>query len=272
MKNELKNAIRFDDFYAVYGSQGVVAMAWCLGAQLADGIRAEQHSFPFLHINGASASGKTFLLSYLSQLIGQESFKTYAPDSSSRAGRMRTLVGAGKQIVVNEPVDAGSEEIDWDELKILYNSGAVFYEQNQRVEKTEFHGALVICASQPLKCSEAVESRMVLIQPSVSRNPDHRHHVDALSQLATEQASAFGLAVEQREDQLLSTFHKLAPVYSATLLDKQPAQPNPRAAKNWGQLMALVDVLSLLLNLTQEQRQGALEQIEHKAGLASLPY
>ncbi len=39
MQNELKQAIRFDDFYALFGDRGIVAMAWWLGGQLAEPIR-----------------------------------------------------------------------------------------------------------------------------------------------------------------------------------------------------------------------------------------
>ncbi|WP_178119778.1 hypothetical protein [Pseudomonas gelidaquae] len=63
MQNELKTAIQFDDFYTVFGTKGVVAMAWWLGALHADRIRAEHHSFPFLHIEGEAGAGKTFLMS-----------------------------------------------------------------------------------------------------------------------------------------------------------------------------------------------------------------
>ena len=56
MQNELKSAIRFNDFVAYFGARGVVALAWWMGAAHAARIREHQNSFPFLQINGAAGS------------------------------------------------------------------------------------------------------------------------------------------------------------------------------------------------------------------------
>ena len=266
MQTELKTAIQFDDFYTVFGTKGVVAMAWWLGALHADRIRAEHHSFPFLHIEGEAGAGKTFLMGYLWKLVGEESPRVHTPEYSTQAGRSRWLAAAGtigKTVVVLESVPTENPAFDWEELRDLYSGGVIRRAQAQGTEDAYFHGALTIVSSQPIQCSEALESRIAHIHLGITHTTESQKSASALNQLTAQQAGAFGHAVAQREDQLVSTFNKLAPAYTASLLDEHGHQISMRAAKNGGQLMALVDALSLLLNLTSEQRLNSLSAVRH---------
>lgn len=274
MQNELKSEIRFDDFHAVFGSQGVVSMAWWLGAKIAEEIRTEQWSYPFLHITGGAGCGATSLQGYLWKLLGEESFSACAPERATRAGRMRTIANAGqrKRVVIFDSMNAGEEPVyDWDELKMLYNSDATIYDQVNGVEPIRFRGAVVICSNEPIKCSDAINSRIAIVRLSASSSKK-RPHAQALDELTAGQASAFGKAVDEHADQLLSTVNKLAPAYAASLLEQHANQLSQRAAKNGGQLKALIDALSLLLNLSNEQRQQALNEVEYCVCPDFIPY
>jgi energy-coupling factor transporter ATP-binding protein EcfA2 len=274
MQNELKSAIRFDDFHAVFGAQGIVAMAWWLGARHAEQIRAEHHSFPFLYITGSTGSGKTSLLSYLWTLNGLDSLTSYSPGHATPRGLARIFANAGDLPVILETGNDFEHEskFDWDQIASLYNGGTLSVHSPSEQTQVTFRGTLVISANPPIECNDALESRMVRVMLTTPHTTESRHHAQALYQLTPGQAGAFGRAVDQRADQTVSTVNRLAPVYAATLYDKHPAQPSSRVAKNGGVLMALVDVLSLLLNLTEEQRRSALNQVEHNVGLAFVPY
>lgn len=261
MQDDLKTTIRFDDYYAVYGSQGVVAMAWWLGTQLAERIRTEQFSFPFLYITGGPGSGKTSLLHYLWKLRGVDSPSCCAVGQATPTGITRFISDAGDLPVVLDASFPCKPEtrFDWNELASLYCSDVVLTHAER--DNSVFKGSLVISANPPIECSNAIESRMARIFLSTPQSSEHQYQARRLHELPAEQAAVFGRLVERRADELLSTVNKLAPAYSATLMEQHPEQLTPRTAKNGGQLMALVDALSLTLNLTAEQRHRALGHV-----------
>lgn len=261
MQNELKTAIRFDDFYAAFRSQGIVAIAWWLGALHADRIRAEHHSFPLLHIEGRPGCGKTFLLSYLWKLIGQEEFRAFAPEYATPAGRARALTRTNQPVIVLESEPNPESTFDWDELRDLYNGGTIHRAHSPGIEAHHFHGALVIISSQPIQCSANLESRIARVRLGTAHTIEGLSGANALRELSAGQAGVFGLVANQHQEQVLSTFNKLSPAYT-TALTKERAGLCPRAAKNGGQLMALVDALSLMLGLTNEQRVTALGAVK----------
>ncbi|MBA5956220.1 hypothetical protein GIB64_02155 [Pseudomonas lactis] len=272
MQKELKSAIQFDDFYTVFGPKGVVAMAWWLGALHADRIRAEHHSFPLLHIEGEAGSGKTFLMGYLWKLIGEENSKSFAPEYATPAARVRWITNAEIPVVVFESMPNEESTFDWDEIRDLYNGGVIRHGSQQGDEEIRFHGAVTIVSTQSIPYSEHLESRIARIHLGITHTPESQKSASALNRLTAQQAWAFGRAVAQREDQFLSIFNKLAPAYTASLLDEHGHQLSVRAAKNGGQLMALVDALSLLLNLTSEQRLNALSAVSYIVVSDFIPY
>lgn len=272
---ELRSAICFDNFYRVYGSRGVVAMAWWLGAQHAEKIRDEQWSFPFLHLVGTLSGGPTFLLSYLSKLIGQDSYHCFSPKHATPAGRIRAIENAREQVVVlvdDLPLSQKSA-FDWDELKPLFNQCTLRTLNDAAAGSAQHHfnGALVITSNEPVQFSEAFESRLVEITVPHSLEGDSSD-IAALNELSIEQASAFGRALDLRKDELISVFNRIAPSHSDSLLSEHGEQLSPRAAKNAGQLMALVDVLYLLLGLSHKQYLTALSEIHYMVDFESVPF
>ena len=272
MQNELKSAIRFNDFVAYFGVRGVVAMAWWLGAAHAARIRQDQNSFPFLHIVGAAGSGKTLLLDYLQKLNGQAPWSNSLTHASP-AGRSRIFAGAGKRIVVCENQDGTEQSIDWDELKPLYSSGSIITRTGDGLsEEVTFEGAIVITANQPLECSDALSSRMIMVDLSASDAQPTRIRPDAISDVDLSQVSAFGLEVKEREAWISNNIRYYGPAYQKELLEKYGPALSARTALNCSQMLVLLDLLCNLLSINDALRLDTRKLIHDIAFLNTIPY
>ncbi|KAF2410488.1 hypothetical protein SAMN04490179_2332 [Pseudomonas antarctica] len=272
MQNELKSTIRFNDFVAFFGARGVVALAWWMGAAHAARIREDQNSFPFLHIVGAAGSGKTLLLDYLQKLNGQTPY-SHSLAHATPAGRARTFASAGQRVVICEDHGESTPSIDWDELKPLFSSGSVTLRSGdgQREEVT-FRGALVITANQPLDCSDAVSSRMVVVDLSATDAHTPRVRPEAIGDLDADEASAFGRAVAQSEGWICSNLQAFLPAYQGQLTRKYGASLNGRTALNCAQVICLIDLLCNLLSVSQELQLEARKVVHDIAFLDTIPY
>lgn len=272
MQNELKSAIRFNDFVAFFGARGVVALAWWMGAAHAARIREDQSSFPFLQIVGAAGSGKTLLLDYLQKLNGQTPY-SHALTHASPAGRARIFASAGQRIVICEEHSESDQSIDWDELKPLFSSGSVSLRSGDGLsEEVTFRGALVITANQPLDCSDAVRSRMVVVDLSAADAHTPRIRPEAIGNLEASEASAFGIKVAQAEDWISSTIKVFLPSYQGQLMHKYGPSLNARTALNCAQMLALLDLLCSLLAIPQDVQLEARKVIHDIAFHDTIPY
>lgn len=260
MQNELKQAIRFDDFYALFGDKGVVTMAWWLGAQLAESISEEHYSFPLLHLCGGPGSGKTFLVQYLSKLTGPEPVIHQALFHSTRTSRLRAMGDATKRVFVYEFDQAPASDFSWDELKALYNSATYFTHSEEDAGAVTFKGAVVICSNAEVECSEAMASRLALINLTAPRGISNRQ-ADILYNLSAEEAGAFGRAITLNQLKLLKDTLGLASIYTAVLLRGYAGPLTAREAKNGGQLLALIEAVNLLLGLSHRQRCAAVREV-----------
>lgn len=272
MQNQLKSDIRFNDFVAYFGARGVVALAWWMGAAHAARIREDQNSFPFLHIVGAAGSGKTLLLDYLQKLNGQTPY-SHSLAHASPAGRARTFASAGQRVVICEDHGESTPSIDWDELKPLYNSGNVIRLSGGCLsEKVTFRGALLITANQPLDCSDAVSSRMVVVDLSAADAHTPRVGPEAIADLDVNEATAFRNKVAQSEDWICSNLQAFLPAYQGQLTRKYGASLNARTALNCAQMICLIDHLCNLLSVSQELQLEARKVIHDIAFLDTIPY
>lgn len=264
MQNELRNAIRFDDLWAVYGPEGVVALAWWVGAQHVNAIRDNQNSYPFLEITAPAGSGSSFLLSYLSKLIGKETYRCSSPQHATKAGRLRNLENAGTESIVYLDEGAPAESFDWDEIKALYNGDSASYGTRDETREVTFKGTLIITANKPVECNDAVRSRMIDVRLKGKNLLDKPTHIGALHQLTATEASVFGRAIDRNKEHLLLTVEKLVPVYIEALTEGLHfiRDPDPRGLHNCAQVMALVNVLSDLLGLANEYRAAPLEVLQ----------
>ena len=272
MQNELKSAIRFNDFVAYFGARGVVALAWWMGAAHAARIREDQNSFPFLQINGAAGSGKSLMLEYLQKLNGQAPY-AHSLSHATQAARARIYANAERPIVICEHHGEPEQPFDWDELKPLYSSGDVINQEGgDRTQRVTFKGALVITANQPLECSEAVRSRMVVVDLSAADAHTPRIRPEAIGDLNADEASAFGIKVAQAEDWISSTIKVCLPGYQGQLMHKYGPGLNARTALNCAQMLALLNLLCSLLAIPQDVQLEARKVVHDIAFLDTIPY
>lgn len=272
MQNELKSAIRFNDFVSYFGARGVLAMAWWMGAVHADRIRQDQNSFPFLQIVGTAGSGKSLLLGYLQKLNGQTPYSNFL-GYSTPAGRARSFASAGQRIVICEEQGELGQSIDWDELKPLFSSGSVSVHSGVGLrEEVTFRGALVITANQPLDCSDAVTSRMVMLDLSAAdaRTPGVRP--EAIASVDAAEASAFGIEIAQSGDWICSSLKAFLPAYQGQLTRKYGVSLNSRTALNCAQMICLIDLLCNLLAIPQGLQLEARKLVHDIAFLDAIPY
>ena len=272
MQNELKSAICFNDFVHFFGARGVVALSWWMGAAHAARIRNDQNSFPFLHIVGAAGSGKSMLLEYLQKLNGQTP-RAHSLAHTTQAARARIYANAQRPIVICEHHDEPDQPFDWDELKQLYSSGtAISHTGADRGEGATFKGALVITAHQPVECSDAVRSRMILVDLSSPEAQTPRLRPEAIGNIDAGEACAFGLTVAQSEGWICSNLQAFLPAYQGQLMRKYGESLNGRTALNCAQMICLIDLLCTLLSVSQELQLEARKVVHDIAFLDTIPY
>lgn len=260
MQNELKKGIRFDEFYALFGDKGVVAMAWWLGAQLVESIREEHDSFPLLHLCGGPESCKEILVQYLSKLTGPGSVTHLSLCHSTRLSRKRAIGDATNRVFFYGFDQATAPDFYWDELKAIYNSATYATYSVMGVGTVSFKGAVMICSNAEGECSEAVASRIVRLYLKAPPFVGYRQ-ANEVFKLSAEQAGAFGRAITLNRDKLLKDILGLASIYSAVLLRGYGGPLTAREAKNGGQLLALIEAVNLLLGLSHKQRCAAVREV-----------
>ncbi|SDY50405.1 hypothetical protein [Pseudomonas salomonii] len=270
MQNELKSAIRFNDFVAYFGPRGVVAMAWWLGAIHAAQIRKDHNSFPFIQINGAADRGKSLILDYLQKLTGQVPY-AYSLAYPTPAARARSVLSAENRVVICENEGEFNQKFDWDELKPLYNGEFSIRSEGVMAEHHTFKGALTITANHPVQCSDAVASRMVTINFSDESPHATRVRPEAITDVSADKAIAFGIKVAQSEDWVTSSLERLLPRYQGQLTQTYGDGLSPRTAKNCAQMLALLDLLCTLLSIPDALRNEAVK-VMHDIASESIPF
>lgn len=276
MQNELKSAIRFNDFEAYFGARGVLVLAWWTGAAHAARIREDQFSFPFLQINGAAGSGKSLLLDYLQKLNGLGPYG-HSLAHATKAARDRiyaNAVNADRPIVICESYEgAPDHSFDWDELKPLYNSSPIAFQSGKDGFQTEtFKGALVITANQELECSDALSSRMIVVDLTAREAQPTRIRPEAIGDVDVSQASAFGLEVKARKAWISNNIRYYGPAYQKDLINEYGDALSARMALNCSQMLVLLDLLCTLLSIDDAIRLEARKVVHDIAFLDTIPY
>ncbi|WVV48869.1 hypothetical protein THH46_10130 [Pseudomonas sp. NA13] len=270
MQNELKTAIGFNDFVAYFGARGT-GYGLVDGAAHAARIRQDQNSFPFLQIVGAAGSGKSLLLEYLQKLNGQTAY-VHSVAHATPTGRVRTFAKPGQRVVICEDHGESVQPIDWDELKPFFSSGNVITRTGKdQSEEVTFGGALVITANQMLACSDAVSSRLILVDLSAPDAHIPRVRPDAIGDLDASEASAFGTKVAQSEEWISSHLKTYVPVHGPAIAQRGQ-RLNTRTALNCAQMLALLDLLCTLLSISEELRLETRKLIYDIAFLDTIPY
>lgn len=264
MQNTLRDAICFDDFWTAFGPRGFVAMAWWMGAQHASRIRREHGSYPLLQVTGHAGRGKSVLFEYLNKLQGCEHSKGYTPEHATCVGRARLIANLGRQVLVYEVKPESSSTFDWRELLQLYSGGTFLIRPPDGMPvQVPFRGALAISGNTSQ--ISVLDNRLICVDLlGLHSSRQVWKSVKTLTELDAVRAECFALLTRQYELEMFDIFSRGAPAYTAALLSEYGDEINPLKARNFGQLMSLVDCLCLMLSLPNEQRvlvQGEVQDM-----------
>ncbi|PKG93621.1 hypothetical protein CXF92_12630 [Pseudomonas sp. Choline-3u-10] len=256
----LKSAIRLGDFWAAFGAQGMVALAWTLGGMNAARIRNELGRFPLLRISGEAASGKSLLLGYLSKLSGKDQFECRLAERITTAALSRTLATANGPIVFE--LENAGPDVPWDQLKPLFSSSAVALQRaaGSVIESFTFSGSVILVERLGTKVPVAIRARSVeatLQRPKLT--PARRAAVDALNTMPTTMTTLFQAVATERRERIVQLVNERAMDYAHELeTDGWTMGGN---AMNYGQLLALLDALNELLGLSDSQLEAVRREI-----------
>lgn len=259
-----------------FGTKGLAALTFWLGALFAEQIRATQKSYPFMEIVGEAGAGKSTLIEFLWKLVGRRDYEGFDPSKSSLAARARNFAQVANLPVVLIESDRerlGGDKgphvksFDWDELKTAYNGRSVrargMATGGNETYEPPFRGAIVISQNAEVSASDAILQRIChLTFDRSTQTPKTREAAVRLEQMPVEQVSGWVLRVVQREAEILDVLAKRTPVHEQRL---QGLVKSMRIAKNHGQLAALADALRLVVQLEDEQHAALLEQIDEMA-------
>lgn len=184
----------FPDFRAVFGLDGLAALAWWLGSLFAQQIRSKQASWCFLELTGSAGAGKSTLLRFLWKLFGRRNEEGIKPSGSgaSAIGLLRALASVSNMPVVllesdKEVTDAMGRttvvQYNWDEIKQLFDHEAKLRvtgvkSGNSDTEALIFRGSVCISQNTNVDGSEAIITRIVYLHLTTE------HHRDELEPLA----------------------------------------------------------------------------------------
>lgn len=115
-------------FITAFGTSGVIAMAWWVGARNASVIRDIQRSFPFLRVvpAGPDPLDRSDLLATLSVLSGADDAATLSQGRYKPAALDRALFDdTTLPLVLTEMGGPGDSFNDWDMLKPMFNNCSI---------------------------------------------------------------------------------------------------------------------------------------------------
>ncbi|WP_231613911.1 hypothetical protein [Halomonas sp. BC04] len=254
--NHDRKAYRTDwtaQLYGAFGLRGVVATAYWLGSLLAEQIRSDMGSFPFLEIVGEAGAGKSTLIEFLWKLVGRRDYEGFDPSKATMPARSRNFAQVSNLPVVLIESDreqeggAKQKQFDWDELKTAFNGRSIrargVKNSGNDTYEPPFRGSIVISQNAPVQAGEAIQTRIChLMFTREGQNAHTKQLAEALEKTELEHVSQFALEVAQRESQLLELIARRARDY-ANRLGEDPDIKVLRIAKCHGQLMALLDCL-----------------------------
>nr|WP_267965870.1 toprim domain-containing protein [Halomonas aerodenitrificans] len=254
--NADRKAYRTDwtgQLYGAFGLRGVVATAYWLGSLLAEQIRSEMGSFPFLEIVGEAGAGKSTLIEFLWKLVGRRDYEGFDPSKATMPARSRNFAQVSNLPVVLIESDREQEggtkqkQFDWDELKTAFNGRSIrargVKNSGNDTYEPPFRGSIVISQNAPVQAGEAIQTRIChLMFTREGQSRQTKELAEALEKTELEHVSQFALDVAQREAALLELITTNARTY-ANRLAEDPEIKVLRIAKCHGQLMALLDCL-----------------------------
>ncbi|RRV04418.1 hypothetical protein EGJ27_21500 [Pseudomonas sp. v388] len=260
MKNSLREAICFDDFWTAFGPRGFVAMAWWLGAQRAEQIRKDHGSYPLLQLSGGLDSGRGILTRYLMKLLGDEMYPPQKPD-----GHLAQLAShLNAPVLVYERRSGDKSLFDWRQFLPLYNDSVFALACGGQTTNVIWRGGMMVCAELDERCDTRLIHLELLGMDGLQRV---RSGVDSLNRLTAAQAGYWREFTQSHSQYVFHMFNRAAPAYTAGLGEMHSGCITERSARNFGQLMAMVDCLGFLLNVPNSQRMLIQREVQDMAAV-----
>lgn len=255
-------------FITAFGTDGVIALAWWIGARNAVEIRDMQQSYPFLRIvpAGSDSLDVQDLLGTLSVLSGAQNSEVVSRAKHSPAVLKRALFDdTSLPLVLTDMRGAGYRFDDWDMLKPLFNScssHSINPGINSASPEKRFERGLVFVAERgngpglvgrivdlavDLKC---LVGAMKMAEQVLQQSPVRGHDMLALDATARRQ--------------MIYRLGGIAEHINSIAEDLGQAISN-RDAKNHAQLICLVHVLVDAFHLPEDEASRAIRNIHDMA-------
>lgn len=252
-------------FVAAYGTNGVIALAWWVGARHAAEIRERQGSFPFLH---AVPTGRkpSMLLSTLSALSGSAEDPIIDAAACTHAALNRTLFAdQSLPLVISELVMRGDTSFDWDSLNPLFNNCTLHigrrFDSHPQIMKSP-RGLVLLT---PGISGPALQSRTVRLsidQIGDSRQLEHAFQLRQQLELRSDALSLSPAAWSKLVNRMGETQVHIEALQGEVGRDLSLSN---RQAKNHAQLIALVYALADIFYLPEEMRALTVREIHRMA-------
>lgn len=250
-----------EHFITAFGPKGLVAMAWWLGAMHAKLIRELQQSFPFLHVDGGVAVGKSTLLATLWRLTGTPEAQFVSPRNCSRTALARSLFSPSGLPVVLEQSE-GEPSFDWDILKPLFNnctSASLSRGVDPATSGITYDSAVAVVGWVGEAAAFASRVIHLWLEP-LCLTPDR---VAARQALQGHCANEFAGSHQQRD--LVTYYLGKTGAYIDGLRDDMGETLDARAALNHAQLLSLLDALADLYGLPDKAHVDARSEVWNMA-------
>lgn len=265
-------------FITAFGTSGVIAMAWWVGARNASEIRDVQRSYPFLRVvpAGPDQLDVNDLLGTLSVLSGAKDADVLSRAKHAPAALRKALFDdTNLPLVLTEMGGAGHTFDDWDMLKPMFNNGsfrsvAISTGIDAHCSGKRFARGLVFVAergegpglpgrtvelSVDLKC---LVGAMKLAEQVLRQRCDKGHDLLALDPTGWRQMIYHLGGIEQHIN---------------TMAEDQGKALSRRDAKNHAQLICMVRTLVDAFGLPEDVASNAIRNIhDMAAGTVDIPF
>jgi hypothetical protein len=264
----------FNKVWECFGAKGLAALTFWFGSLFAEQIRKAQDSYPFLELVGEPGAGKSTLIEFMWRLFGRADWEGFDPSKATAAARARNMSQVSNLPVVMLEGDrdddiSGSKSMDWDEFKTAYNGRATrsrgLKNSGNETYEPPFRGSIVISQNADVSASEAILQRIVHITFTREGHTENsKIAADWLSRADVSEVSYFLIKATLAEEKVMKIVKENQPRYEKKLLAK-PEIKTVRIAKNHAQLMALVDALTEVIELSKEQRDQTIVELSQMA-------
>ncbi|MFV2945278.1 hypothetical protein [Pseudomonas japonica] len=250
-------------FITAFGTDGVIALAWWLGARNAVEIRDLQQSYPFLRIvpAGSDSLDVKDLLGTLSVLSGFKDAEFFAnANYTPLALRYSLFVDTNLPLVLTKMNGHGTHFNDWDALKPMYNN-CTLHSTSHRVAPEPpdkpFTRSLVLVAEHgdgpnlPGRTVDlSVDLKCLVGAMKLAEQVLHAHDMLALDANARRQM-----------------IYRLGGIaeHTNSIADDLGQAISNRDAKNHAQLICLVHVLVDAFHLPEDEASRAIRHIHGMA-------